>query len=676
MACILLLVKDDENRQAVKQAIQSLSSHKIVDAPDGLSAIQMVEKGGIDLILADTETDRIDGFEICRRLRTKEKTATIPVAILATAQNPVEHRLRGLDLGVADFIVQPIEPLELLARVGSVLRSKALADEVRRHNIELAGKVLERTRQLEELAGELRADRDALRDTFNVIEDGLVLVDASGHVQIENNALRRMMGEPEQSRPASGERLLTGHAGDSASDPAMREMLASLAREVAAKNNIQDRTFSLRGRQFEARAYPAAGKRILLYVRDVTDERDREVRRLQSEKLASIGMLAAGVAHEINNPASFVLANLEALAGLLQSPDGKGQADPKTGKRMGFSDILFEAMTIVQESKEGMARIHRIVRDLHAFSRVDEGATRLTDVNAAVESSMAMLRNELRYHTQVERDLRATLRVRASAARLGQVFLNLIMNAAHALAEGNPKRNRLYVRSYDDSDHIVVEVEDNGPGIPPDLMPRIFEVFFTTKPPGLGTGLGLPISRDIVHSAGGELTAESTPGRGALFRVRLPAASAGAIERPKTLPAHKAVQRRRLLAIDDEALLLKAYRRMLTAHHDIETMLGSKEALRLFGQDRNFDVVLCDLQMPEMSGSELYEVVKKRWPDLARRFIFITGGACSQEARQFLESPDLISIHKPFQAAELLDLIESHAEAHGTGVERQPSLTT
>jgi signal transduction histidine kinase/ActR/RegA family two-component response regulator len=666
MSCILLLVREAENRNSVRQAIQSLSTHTVIEAPDGVTAITMVEKGGVDLILADTENDH-DGFEICRRLRGKEKTATIPVVILATAQSPVEHRLRGLDLGVADFIVQPLEPLELLARLGSVLRSKALFDEVRRHNIELAGKVLERTRQLEELAGELRADRDTLRETFNIIEDGLVLVDASGHVEIENNALRRMLGEPELSRPASGERLLSGITSEPGSDSSMREMLAGLARDTIAQKTIRDRTFSLRGRQFEARAYPAAGRRILLYLRDVTEERDREVRRLQSEKLASIGMLAAGVAHEINNPASFVLANLEALAGLLQSPEEKRHADPKGEKRLGFSDILFEAMTIVQESKEGMARIHRIVRDLHAFSRVDEGATRLTDVNAAVESSLTMLRSELRYRAQVERDLRATLRVRASAARLGQVFLNLIMNAAHALAAGNPKRNHVYVRSYDDGDHIVVEVEDNGPGIPPDLMPRIFEVFFTTKPPGLGTGLGLPISRDIVRSAGGELIAESTPGRGALFRVRLPAAAPGVAEPPKTLPVHKAVQRRRLLAIDDEALLLKAYRRMLSTHHDIQTTLGAKEALRLFGQDRTFDVVLCDLQMPEMSGCELYDAVKKRWPELAQRFIFITGGACSQEARQFLESPGLISIHKPFQAAELLDLIEAHA----AGAEQQ-----
>ncbi|HJX53685.1 MAG TPA: response regulator [Polyangia bacterium] len=662
MACILVVIDDSENRAAVRDAIASLSSHKLVEAPDGVAALRLVEKGGVDLVLARTHGQGMDSFELCRRLRANDKTATVPVVLLATAQSPVENRLRGLDMGAADFIVRPVEPLELLARVGSVLRSKALADEVRRHNIELASKVLERTRQLEELAGELRAERDALRETFNVIEDGLLLLDASGHVQIENNALCRMRGEPDSTRLPSGERLLlTGDHVEAGADPSMREMLAVLARDAAAKKATQGRTFSLRGRQFEARAYPAAGRRVLLYVRDVTEDRDREVRRLQSEKLASIGMLAAGVAHEINNPASFVLANLEALAELLQASGNKSKTEPGAVQKLGSSEVLFEAMNIVQESKEGMARIHRIVRDLHAFSRVDDDATLLTDVNAAVDSSLTMLRSELRYRAQVERDLRATRRVRSSAARLGQVFINLLMNAAHALAAGNPKRNRLYVRSYDEGDRVVVEVEDNGPGIPSEVMPRIFESFFTTKPPGVGTGLGLPISRDIVSSAGGELTAESVPGRGALFRVRLPAAAAGVIVPPKTLPSHKAVQRRRLLAVDDEALLLKAYRRMLLSHHDVETMLGAKEALRLFGQDRAFDVVLCDLQMPEMSGSELYETVRQRWPELAQRFIFITGGACSQEARRFLESPGLACIKKPFQMAELLELIESHA---------------
>jgi signal transduction histidine kinase len=477
-----------------------------------------------------------------------------------------------------------------------------------------------------------------------VFDEPLLLCDADGHVQIENSAGRKLLEERDGEGADPSPRVAAG--------------LAALARDAITKKTLCDGNLVCGGRQLEVRAYPAAGGRALLYVRDVTDERDEELRRLQSEKLASIGMLAAGVAHEINNPASFVLANVEALAGLLRTLEEKLKADPHSARRLSLKDLTFEAMTIVQESKEGMARINRIVRDLHSFSRVDDTAAAATDVNAAVESALTMLRNELRYRTSVERDLRAGQPVRGNAARLGQVFLNLLLNAAHALPEGNLKHNRLVVRSFDEAGQVVVEVEDNGAGISAEIMPRIFDSFFTTKPPGLGTGLGLPISRGIVRSLGGEVHAESAPGRGSIFRVQLPAFDGPLPERPRPVPG-AVRRRRRLVAVDDEALLLKAYRRMLIDHHDIETRLGAREALRLFEEDRAFEIVLCDLQMPEISGAEFYSMVKERWPGLAQRFIFITGGAFSPEARRFLDDAVIACIHKPFQVDELLELIES-----------------
>ncbi len=516
-------------------------------------------------------------------------------------------------------------------------------------------------RQLEDMANDLRIERDALRETFDVFDEALLLLDAAGTAQVENAAGSKLLGEAQGSGQDRGK---DGGQG-SGTDPTVREELAALARQAITDKTVCHRSVSRGERQLEARAYPAAGRRALVYVRDVTRERGEEVRRLQSEKLASIGMLAAGVAHEINNPASFVLANAEALAGVLRSIDDKLRVDPAAARKLGLKDLLFEATTIVQESKEGMARIHRIVRDLHAFSRVDDDATAFTDVNGAVDSALNMLRNELRYRTVVERDLRAGQSVRASAARLGQVFLNLIINAAHALPEGSLKRNRLWVRSYDDGPAVVVEVQDNGPGIPAEIMPRIFESFFTTKPSGLGTGLGLPISREIVRSLGGDLAAEGRPGEGALFRVRLPAHRGTAPEKPKASTTGEARRRRRVLAVDDEALLLKAYRRMLIDHHDVETAFSAREALRLLDRDREFDVLLCDLQMPEMSGAELHGVVAARWPDLAERFVFITGGAFSPEARRFLDESHVACINKPFQVEELLGLIEERVVGVG-----------
>jgi CheY-like chemotaxis protein len=272
-----------------------------------------------------------------------------------------------------------------------------------------------------------------------------------------------------------------------------------------------------------------------------------------------------------------------------------------------------------------------------------------------------MLRNEIKYRAKTERDLRATLSVRGNQARLGQVFLNIILNAAQALDETQAGRNVVTVRSHDDGDHVVVEISDNGPGISAEVAPRIFDSFFTTKPRGIGTGLGLPISLGIVRGLGGTLTVDSRPGQGATFRIRLPAVEpvTSVVTAPSEVtPPPREYPRRRLLAIDDEALLLKAFRRMLGETHEVTTALGGLEALHELERDATFDVILCDLQMPEMSGMGVYEAVQRRWPALADRFVFVTGGAFSPDAKRFLEESVIAVIQKPFRVEDLLALIE------------------
>ena len=490
------------------------------------------------------------------------------------------------------------------------------------------------------LAGGDAARDAALHETFQAFEDGVCLVGADGRLEIANSA---------------GERLYAS---------ALREELEAAAREVMRGGSTADRSLALEGQVFAVHAYALPGRGAVLYVRDATDEREREIGRLQAEKLASIGLLAAGVAHEINNPAAFVLANIEALAGHLRLIEERLRepADPAAARR-GLSDVLFEANMILQESKEGMARIHRIVRDLGSFSHVDEEVNAPVNVNLAVESALGMLRNELKYRARVDRDLKASRTVRASGARLGQVFLNLILNAAQALDEAQAKRNLVRVRSYDEGPDVIVEISDNGPGIPEETLPRIFESFFTTKPRGMGTGLGLPISLGIVRTLGGEILVDTRPGEGATFRVRLPADEGSvpaAAPSPPSAPL-RGYPRRRVLAVDDEALLLKAYRRMLGDAHELTTALGGHEALRLLEREGGFDVILCDLQMPEMSGMELHLAVRARYPALAERFIFVTGGAFSSDARRFLEESVAAVIQKPFRLEDLMALIEQTA---------------
>ena len=490
---------------------------------------------------------------------------------------------------------------------------------------------------------QIRSERDILRETFDTFVEGLCVVGSGGVLEVSN---------------ATGGRLYA---------TALREELRTAARETVERGAALDRSLSLDGRTYALRAYPISGRRAVLSMRDTTDEREDEVRRLQAEKLASIGMLAAGVAHEINNPTAFVLANIEALTGhlrLLQEKVRELPAPVVAG--LGLPDVLFEATAILQESKEGMARIHRIVRDLGSFSHVDDDGATTLDVNAAVESALTMLRNEIKYRARIERDLRSTQAVRANHARLGQVFLNIILNAAQALDETAARRNVVRVRSFDEGEFVVIEVEDNGPGIPSEVVPRIFDSFFTTKPRGIGTGLGLPISLGIIRTLGGQLTVDSRPGEGATFRVRLPAVAAvpSTVMPPSDVtPPPREFIKRRVLAVDDEPLLLKAYRRMLSDIHVVETALGGAEALRALERDATYDVVLCDLQMPEVSGMRLHEQVRARWPALAERFVFVTGGAFSPDAKRFLEESTCAIIQKPFRVEDLLALIERNAGA-------------
>jgi signal transduction histidine kinase len=653
MARILLVDDNHDSRFAVVETLRKLTDHAIEEVDSGPATLERVRKSDYDLVLLDVQMPGMDGFEVCRRLRADDRTRRLPVLFLTATHYQVESRLKGLEVGADDFIVQPISNQELVARIKSVLRVKALADEIRQHNTELESKVRQRTVDVEKLANQLRAERDILRETFDVFDEGLSLVGPSGALEVVNATGRRLYDSP-----ARGE-------------------LESLARETIEKAAPCEASVIQGGRAYVARALPVTGGRALVFVRDITEDRDREVRRLQAEKLASIGMLAAGVAHEINNPAAFVLANIEALVAQMRLIEEKvrelpGATTSSTAGEVGA--VLFEATAMLQESKEGMVRIHRIVRDLGSFSHADDDSTAPINVNAAVESALTMLRNELKYRARVERDLRATSAVRANSARLGQVFLNLIMNAAQALDESGIKRNVVSVSSFDEGGDVVVTVQDNGPGIPPEIITRIFDSFFTTKPRGVGTGLGLPISQGIVRAMGGEITVESRPNLGSTFRVRLPAVAAPvvAVTTETTLPPH-GFSRRRILAIDDEALLLKAYRRMLGDMHDVQTAVGAQEALRVLANDRQFDAILCDLQMPDVSGAELYGTVRLRYPGLAERFIFVTGGAFSSDAKRFLEESACSVINKPFRVEELLSMIEAKIEASLAAGERAPA---
>jgi PAS domain S-box-containing protein len=377
--------------------------------------------------------------------------------------------------------------------------------------------------------------------------------------------------------------------------------------------------------------------------RDITERRQLLGKVLELERIAELGTLAASVGHEINNPLAFVCANLEfSLRALASAAAADGGSPP-----------LAEVAAALRDAQVGADRVRRIVGELRTFARVGDERATLLRVEPLLDSALAAAAGELRRRARVRRDFSETPAVRAVESRLARVFLNLVVNAAQAIPDGDPDGNEVRVCSHTDGDAVVVEVTDPGVGIARENLERIFLPFYTTKPKGQGTGLGLSISRDIVAAHGGELQVESAPGRGATFRVRLPGA-VGASPASE-LPAR--VTRARLLLVDDEPMVVSALRRLLSTDHEVTATTSALEALRRVERGERYDVILCDLLMTEMTGMTLHAKVAAQDAAQGARMVFITGGAVTTEARAFVERNAARCLSKPLDLTQLRALL-------------------
>jgi CheY-like chemotaxis protein len=232
------------------------------------------------------------------------------------------------------------------------------------------------------------------------------------------------------------------------------------------------------------------------------------------------------------------------------------------------------------------------------------------------------------------------------------------VNAAQAIDEGRVDTNEIRVSTYTEQGRVVVEIRDTGVGMTPEVQRRLFMPFFTTKPLGVGTGLGLSICHRIIASLGGDITVESVAGKGSTFRVSLPAAPPGTIEAPPAeVAVTPAVRRGRILVIDDEPWILSAVRRNLSREHDVTTTTSALDALKRIGCGESFDIILCDLVMPYVTGMDLYAELVRLHPEHAHRVIFLTGGAFTPRARAFLDEIPNFRLEKPFDQGELRALV-------------------
>jgi len=378
-----------------------------------------------------------------------------------------------------------------------------------------------------------------------------------------------------------------------------------------------------------------------------------------ADRRVAVGRLAAGVAHEINNPLAYVIANVDHVRAKIPEVAGVPCLGPAEHAAL-VSDVL----DALADARGGCERVRRIVLNLRTASHGDEDERSAVDVHAVLDGAIQMAANEIRHRARLVTRLGRVPQVQANELRLGQVFLNLLINAAQAIQRGSVEENEIAVETGTDArGWAVVRIRDTGSGIPDEIRQQLFAPFFTTKAVGEGTGLGLSICQGIVSSLGGTIAVDSSPGRGSAFQIALPPSADG--HRPdlprggEPGPARAGVGRRRglVLVVDDDVRVARALRRTLSAEHEVETAAGGREALARIAGGRRYDLVLCDLMMPDMTGMDLYSSLERE--GLGPSVLFISGGAFTPAAQDFAERHGDRLIAKPVDPDVLLARVRS-----------------
>lgn len=441
----------------------------------------------------------------------------------------------------------------------------------------------------------------------------------------------------------------------------------SIQRRIVERTTVLGEEFELvDDRCFERDYVPVFDGQVfrghLWNYRDVTArktlQRQLQARLVHADRLASLGQLAAGVAHEINNPAAYILANLVTMREQIQSLVTDMALAPLDSDML--RSQLLDICTSLQENITGVRQIRSTTRSLKRFSRPEGEEILMTQLNDVIENVVKLVSNEVRHRAQLILHLEPLSPIPLDRAQMSQVFLNLITNAAHAIDHGHAFDNTITIRSHQENETIVVTVEDTGHGIHPDHIHRVFEPFFTTKSQELGTGLGLSLVADIVRRHQGTIHVQSQLEQGSIFRLSIPCNTGLELRLPPAPQPHVAKSRlqARILIIDDERAICTSYQRLLGRYYDVEIAKGGREALSILERDSSFDTLICDLMMPDMDGPEFFRELQQSAPHLIDRVIFWTGGAFTPRTEQLIRSTSNLVLEKPVEPKLLLNMLD------------------
>lgn len=394
-------------------------------------------------------------------------------------------------------------------------------------------------------------------------------------------------------------------------------------------------------------------------IRDVTAERELEKRVRHAERMASLGTISAGVAHEINNPLTWVRGNLELLLGHLE--DLADEADVVDRG---------ELVEAARSALKGSARIRQIVQGLSAFSR-DEPRLEAVQIADVVDAALAMGENEITHRARLEIDVEPNLVVLGNETQLVEVLINLLVNAAQSIDQRSGVEGRVQLEARQTNpEHVTIRVLDNGVGIPEGLQSHVWDPFFTTKPVGLGTGLGLPIVHGLVTSHGGSIDLESREGHGTTITLSLVASSRDGEEVAPRAPGPASVESAlhgpsTVLLVDDEPSVLKLLERCVGSHMKVITAGGGREAIEALKTEPEIELVCCDIMMPEVSGVEVFHWIEQNRADLLPNVLMITGGVFTDAARRFIAESQPELLNKPFSVRDVRDRLSRLLQPDG-----------
>ncbi len=631
-----VLIVEDEGIFAMdlQQTLLEMGYDAFAIASNATDALNRASERCPDLVLMDIRIKGSqDGVETAGLLR--ERFGVPVIYLTAHADEATVERAKKTE--PSGYLMKPIKPAELRS---------AIEVSIYRHGMERL----------------LRERERWFSTTLRSIGDAVIAVDLSGRVTFINPAAEALVGV------ASTEAL--GHPAREI----VRLQTPDVPRSPLDEVLVQRRNLTI---EEASLAHPTKTDRIIsdsatmvvdrdellgavMVFRDVTEQRSLQKRLEVSDRLASLGTLAAGVAHEVNNPLAVVVANAAYVESELRDLRAHFARLGGGATELARFDELLGAQGEIEPAAK---RIARIVSDLRLFARPAVPSPTESDVARAVHWVVRSTEHELRHRARVVTDIPAALpRVKVDETRLGQILVNLMVNAGHAIASGHFDDNEVSVRARAEGDAVVIEVRDTGAGMTPEVLKQVFDPFFTTREVGVGTGLGLAICHGIATSVGGHIEAESELGRGSVFRLFLPAAQPKRTDEAPTPAPVVAPRRGRILLVDDEPMVLRTLKRVL-GDHDVVALEGAAEALALLERGERFDMIFSDVIMPHMTGMELYERLLRERPDVAARVVFLSGGAQSVRELEFLASIPNTCLEKPISFTTLRAFVQQRLGA-------------